>query len=93
MSSGLDGVPVHLLSADELGHRPAYLEERRGVQTVSLGELLTLKLRTGVRQLVRARDLADVVELIRARKLNGSYANRIAEDVRPEFKSILKELG
>ncbi|MEE9404467.1 MAG: hypothetical protein V3V20_06210 [Algisphaera sp.] len=89
----LEGVPVHLLNADELGHAPAYLEERRGIQTVSLGELLTLKLRTGVRCLTRAQDLADAVKLIRIHKLNGSYANRIGADVRAEFKSILKELG
>lgn len=87
-----DGIPVHLLTPEELGHRPVYLEEREAIRTVSLGELLTLKLKTGVRNLHRAKDLADVVELIKARDLNAGYSPRIADDVRAEYRRIIRDL-
>ncbi len=86
------GIPIHLMNAEELGYGPTYFEERSNINVVSLAELLTLKLKTGVRAIHRAKDLADIVELIKARDVTMSYSSRIAEDVRPEFRRIISEL-
>lgn len=87
-----DDIPVHLLAETDTGYRPQFFEERAGVRVVSLAEMITLKLKTGVHRIERAQDLADVVELIRGRGITESYSSRIAEDVRPEFRRILREL-
>jgi hypothetical protein len=87
------GVPVYLPSTDELGREPRFFEIREGVRTVSSGEFLMLKLRTGVRKAHRAQDFADEVNLIEIRGLDESYSSWIAEDVRPELGKIVRKLS
>ena len=88
----LHGIPIHLMTTDELDYQPTVFERRREIVTVSLAELLTLKLKTGVHEMKRAKDLADIVELVAARGIDGSYSSRIAKDVRADFRRIIKEL-
>ncbi len=87
-----DGIPIHLMTAEELNHTPAFFEDRSDIHVVSLAELLTLKLKTGVHEMKRAKDLADIVELISARGIDGSYSSQIAKDVRPDFRRIMRKL-
>lgn len=47
-----------------------------------------MKLRTGSRKVTRAQDLADVIGLIRARRLAAGFATRVAKDVHPEYRRL-----
>lgn len=39
--------------------------------------------------MLRAQDLADVIGLIRARKLTPAFARYVAKDVRADYRSLL----
>lgn len=88
-----DGVPVHLVTAAQLGTPPASFEDLDDVRTVSLRDLLSMKLRSGSRNPLRAQDLADVIALIRHHRLDGRFARCIDAAVRPEFKTIVEALS
>jgi hypothetical protein len=78
----LDGVPVHRAPPAQAVPVPTHMRTIDDVRTVSLADLINLKLRSGLRDLARARDLADVVDLIRA---NGSPSRReTISDASPE---------
>lgn len=85
-------IPVHLVTDDQTGGPP----RRRGrigeITTVSLADLINMKLRSAGRSVLRAQDLADVIALIRARKLDGAFALRISPALRGEFRKLLKAL-
>lgn len=84
------GVPVHLVTIDEIKVPPRKLEERNGIRTVSLADLINMKLRTGTTDPLRAKDLADVIGLIEANRLSGDFAPRISGDLRPEFRKLVR---
>jgi hypothetical protein len=86
------GVPVHLVLEDQLGTAPANTLEIDGIRTVSLADLINMKLRSGLKSLVRAQDLADVLGLIRARRLSPQFAARLDKDLRSEFRKLRKAL-
>jgi hypothetical protein len=86
------GVPVHLVLEAQTGAAPTELEDIDGVRTVSLADLLNLKLRSGMRSLTRAQDLADVLGLIRARGLSGEFAARIDKPLRAEFRKLVRAI-
>ena len=84
----LGGVPVHLVAASQAVPTPTHLRTIDGIRTVSLADLINLKLRSGTRDLARARDLADVVDLIRANGLDGRFTPRIAKPLRDDFRRL-----
>ncbi len=86
------GVPVHLVRTEEIGQEPSRFVTIEGVRTVSMGDLISMKLRSGTRSLRRARDLADVVDLIRVRKLGAAFTTKISPDMRPEFRKLIAAL-
>ena len=86
----LDGVPVQLVSAEIAVPPPREPVEIDGVLTVSLVDLINLKLHSGMRNVARAQDLADVIGLIRQRGLTGSLAPKLDKSVRNEFKKLVK---
>jgi len=88
-----DGVPVHLVTIAQLGTPPANFEDVDDVRTVTLGDLLSMKLRSGTRNLLRAQDMADVIALIRHHRLDGRFAGRIDAALRPEFKAIVEAVS
>ena len=59
---------------------------------MSLADLINIKLRTGTSQPLRFRDLDDVVALIEANGLTGSFVPRIRKELRPEFRKLLRAL-
>ena len=59
------GVPVHLVTQEQTGTAPTHLLTIDDIRTVSLADLINMKLRTGTRSVLRAQDLADVIGLIR----------------------------
>jgi hypothetical protein len=59
-----------------------------------LAALIQSKLACGLGNLRRThKDFADVVELITIRKLKASFAGKLHESVRPEFKELVKRVS
>ena len=42
---------------------------------------------------MRAIDLADVIGLIRARRLNATFASKIAKELRPDFRRLARAVA
>ncbi len=59
-----------------------------GVRTVTLEKLIELKLASGLTAPARLRDLADVQDLIRARGLDASLADRLDASVRDKYLEL-----
>jgi len=49
-----------------------------------------MKLASGLRDPLRAIDLADVIGLIRARKLTSDFASKLSRGIRAEFRKLAK---
>lgn len=68
---------------------PAAVAERgRDVARVPLPALVELKLASGISAAHRLKDLADVLELIRAAKLPEELADRLDPSVREKFREL-----
>ena len=86
-------VPVHLIEPRLARPTPKRRSEIEEITTVSLADLINLKLKTGTTRVVRAQDLADVIGLIRANNLTAAFAPRIAKELRSEFKRLVKAVA
>jgi len=66
------------------------VEARRGerVRVLPLERLIELKLASGISAPHRLRDLADVLEVIRARALPADFESRLDESVRAKFREL-----
>ena len=87
-----EGVPVHLVTMDQLQVAPRRYEERDDILTVSLADLVNMKLRTGTTDPLRAQDLADVIGLIEANKLSSSFAPQVRKELRSEFRKLVEAI-
>lgn len=85
----LDGVPVHLVTKAQTGSAPRESVDIKGVRVISLPDLIAFKLRAGLSSVARAKDLADVVELIRAALLETTFAARLPKELRHEFRKLV----
>lgn len=85
-----EGVPVQLVRQPHVPAPPKAYEDIDGIRTVSLADLINIKLRSGLETVLRAQDLADVIGLIRRRQLTGAFTPRIDKDLRSEFRRLLK---
>lgn len=83
-------VPVHLLTVEQVRLPPAEFVVIDHVRTVGLADLIQMKLDTGLRDPLRAQDLADVIGLIRQNSLTGAFAARIAKHLRPDFRKLAR---
>ena len=86
-----DGVPVHLVTIEQLRQPPRKTVEIEGITTVSLEDLIEMKLRSGSSNVLRAQDLADAIGLIRHHRLTGEFA-AISTSPAPTFRKLIKEL-
>lgn len=59
-----------------------------GIKTITIEKLVELKLASGMTAPHRLRDLADVQELIKARKLEADFADRLDPSVRDQFLEL-----
>lgn len=84
------GVPVHLESRPHVEVDAVRYEEIDGVRVMSLADLMSIKLRSGSENVLRAQDLADVIGLIRARGLDASFASQIHKPLCPAFRKLVK---
>lgn len=83
------GVPVHLVKLDQIKNPPKQLEEIEKITTVSLADLINMKLRSGSSNILRAQDLADVIGLIRHHHLSGEFIPRIDKNLRTEYRRLV----
>lgn len=84
------GVPVHLVLPDQVGALRNDAEEIEGITTVTLVDLINMKLRSGSKNLLRAQDLADVIGLIRYHQLTSGFARYLDKAQRPAFRKIVR---
>jgi len=86
----LDGVPVHLVSDKMAVPHPTGTTEIDGILTIPLPDLINLKLTCGLKSVARAQDIADVIGLIRGRRLTSAFASRLHKTIRAEFRKLVK---
>ena len=87
-----DGIPVHLVSPEQAGALVGDMVEIEGIVTVSLPDLIAMKLRSGSANLLRAQDLADVIGLIRRCRLTGEFARNLDRALRPTFRKLARAI-
>jgi hypothetical protein len=63
-----------------------------GITTVGLADLIEMKLASGMRNMLRAQDLADVIGLIRHNGLTSEYAKHLDKSLRPTFRKLVKAI-
>jgi hypothetical protein len=86
-------VPVHLVDSTIAKPAPAKRSTIEDVVTVSLADLINLKLQSGTANIARTQDIADVIGLIRANRLNGAFAAKVSKPLRSEFRKLVNALG
>ena len=84
------GVAVHLVLAELVGPPPKKSIEIDGITTVTLADLLGMKLRRGSTNLLRAQDLADVIALIRHHRLTNEFAKHLEKTLRSAFRKLVR---
>lgn len=83
-------VPIHLVTDSTAVAPSRPFETIEDVVTVSLADLINMKLRSGTEKLTRAIDLADVIGLIRCRELTAEFARELDKDLRPTFRKLAR---
>ncbi len=85
----LDDVRIHTVTPDDAGHVVEKTSVIKGIRVISLKDLITIKLRCGLNNINRAKDIGDVVELIRRVPLDKRFAGKLPKDLRSEFKRFV----
>ena len=88
-----DDIPVHLVLPDQAKTTLRHTIEIEGILTVDLPQLIEMKLRSGTTNLLRAQDLADVIGLIRSRRLTSEFARSIDKTLRPTFRKLVRAIA
>jgi Nucleotidyltransferase of unknown function (DUF6036) len=84
------GVPVQLVLPEQVGALSAAPVDIEGVTTVTLADLINMKLRSGSTNPLRAQDLADVIGLIRQHQLPSGFARHLDRALRPTFRKLVR---
>ena len=79
-----DGLPKPVVFPDPADHAVVI----GGVKTISLEKLIELKLASGMTASDRLKDLADVQELIKVKRLNTNFAEKLDGSVREKFVEL-----
>jgi len=87
-----EDVPVHLVTREQIAKPPHQTVEIEGITTVTLADLIEMKLRSGTKNILRAQDLADVIGLIRRHNLSSEFARQLDKSVRPDFRKLVKAI-
>src|SRR5216684_7293642 len=101
LRSTRDGTPIEVISSGDFPGdgkpkavafpKPAEDSvEIDGVRFPTLEKLIELKLASGMTAPDRLKDLADVQELIKIRRLSGEFANKLNAYVREEFLKLFE---
>jgi hypothetical protein len=86
----LDAVPIHLVDEKLAQPPPRRIIVVEDVTTISLPDLINMKLRSGLGNIRRTQDIADVIGLIEHHKLGGAFASKIEKSLQQEFRKLLK---
>jgi len=87
-----DDIPLHLVTLEQLVDRPREIVQIERITTVSLADIIGMKLRSGTHNFLRAKDLGDAIGLIRYHQLTGEFAGKLEKSVRPAFRKVIKAL-
>jgi len=87
------GVPVHLVTSEQVRIPPRKIMEIDDIRTVGLADLINMKLDSGLRDPLRAIDLADVIGLIRCHSLSPTFAAKIEKPLRLEFRKFARAVA
>lgn len=87
-----DSVPVHIVTPAETGFAPQRRLDIDGIQTVPLADLINMKLRSGMSNMLRAQDLADVIALMRVHRLRATFAAKIDRTLRVDFRKLVRAI-
>lgn len=87
-----DDIPIHMVQDDSLGGPPSRMSTIEGVKVISLADLIRGKLTVGLVNINRAKDIADVVELIRVIPLNKTFAAKLPTKLRAPFKELVEQI-
>lgn len=99
-----ENVPVEIITSGEFpgDGKPKPIEfpnpqesfvEIDGIKTLALEKLIELKLASGMTAPHRLKDLADVQELIKLKKLSADYAEKLNPFVREKFLELQKAVA
>jgi len=99
LKSTVDGVTIEVMTTGEYPGdgkpKPVSMPEPitasteiDGIRFVTLEKLIELKLASGMSATDRLKDLADVQELIKLRKLNADFASRLDPYVRDKYREL-----
>jgi hypothetical protein len=99
LRSTVDGVSIEVMTTGEYPGdgkpKPVSMPdpatastEIGGIRFVTLEKLIELKLASGISAPHRLKDLADVQELIKIKKLDADFANKLDPYVRPKFLEL-----
>jgi hypothetical protein len=88
----IDDVPVHMVGDDSLGGPPKRVSTIEGVKVIGLADLVRGKLTVGLESVNRAKDIGDVVELIRLVPLKKDFAAKLPKHLRTPFKQLVEQV-
>lgn len=86
-----EGIPIHVVTLEQLKQPPRSVVEIEEVTTVSLADLIEMKLRSGSASLLRTQDRADAIGLVRRHGLTSEFARHLDKALRPTYRNVLKE--
>jgi hypothetical protein len=84
------GVAIHLVLPEQVESSLGETIEIDGITTVTLADLIGMKLRSGSANPLRAQDLADVIGLIRQHQLSSGFARHLDKTLRPAFRKLVR---
>lgn len=88
----VDGVAVHMVSAEMLGGEPKHVSTIEGVKVIGLADLVRAKLTAGLAGVRRSKDLTHVIDLIAEVPLDKSFAAKLPRALRPAFKALVDQV-
>jgi hypothetical protein len=86
------GIPVQFVTRDLVVNPPRRTVEIEGIITVSLPDLIGMKLESGSKNVLRTKDMADVIGLILRHGLKSDFARHLDKSLRPTFRKLVKAI-
>lgn len=86
------GMAIHMVKQDSLGGPPKHISTIEGVKVIGLADLIRGKLTVGLVARGRAKDIGDVLELIRLIPLKKDFAARLPTALRTPFKRLVDDV-
>ncbi|MBI3796174.1 MAG: hypothetical protein HY268_04285 [Deltaproteobacteria bacterium] len=83
-------MPIHPVLPEQGGVSLKKAITIAGVTTVTLADLIDMKLRSGGANLLRAQDLADVIGLIRQHRLTSGFARHLDKALHLTFRQLVR---